>query len=42
MPIVTIKPGQGGLETSNVEAVLDDGDLDPFVIGYPESVVLTP
>ena len=29
-----VKDLRTGVETSNVEAVLDDGDLDPFVIGY--------
>ena len=33
-PYRMVKDLRSGVETSNVEAVLDDGDLDPFVIGY--------
>ena len=33
-PYQMVKDLRSGVETSNVEAVLDDGDLDPFVIGY--------
>ena len=33
-PYQMVKDLRTGVETSNVEAVLDDGDLDPFVIGY--------
>ena len=33
-PYKMVKDLRTGVETSNVEAVLDDGDLDPFVIGY--------
>ena len=29
-----MKDLRSGVETSNVEAVLEDGDLDPFVVGY--------
>ena len=33
-PYQMVKDLRTGVETSNVEAVLDDGDLDSFVIGY--------
>lgn len=33
-PYQMVKDLRTGVETSNIEAVLDDGDLDPFVIGY--------
>ncbi len=33
-PYQMVKDLRTGVETSNVEAVLDDGDLAPFVIGY--------
>ena len=33
-PYQMVKDLRTGVETSNVEAVLDDGNLDPFVIGY--------
>ena len=33
-PYQMVKDLRTGVETGNVEAVLDDGDLDPFVIGY--------
>ena len=33
-PYQMVKDLRTGVETSNVEAVLGDGDLDPFVIGY--------
>ena len=33
-PYQMVKDLRTGVGTSNVEAVLDDGDLDPFVIGY--------
>ena len=29
-----VKDLRSGVETGNVEAVLDDGDLDPFIVGY--------
>ena len=29
-----VKDLRTGIETGNVDAVLKDGDLDPFVIGY--------
>ena len=33
-PYQMVKDLRTGVETSNVEAVLDDGDLDQFIIGY--------
>ena len=33
-PYELVKDVRTGVETGNVEAVLEDGDLDPFVIGY--------
>ena len=33
-PYQMVKDLRSGVETGNVEAVLEDGDLDPFVIGY--------
>ena len=33
-PYRMVKDLRSGVETSNTEAVLEDGDLDPFVIGY--------
>ena len=33
-PYQLVKDLRTGVETSNVDAVLDGGDLDPFVIGY--------
>ena len=38
-PYQMVKDLRTGVETSNVEAVLDDGDLDPFVIGYHLSLI---
>ena len=29
-----VKDLRTGVETGNVESVLDDGDLDKFIIGY--------
>ena len=34
-PYQMVKDLRSGVETGNVEAVLDDGDLDPFIVGYP-------
>ena len=33
-PYELVKDVRTGVETGNVESVLEDGDLDPFVIGY--------
>lgn len=33
-PYQMVKDLRSGVETGNVDAVLDDGDLDPFVVGY--------
>ena len=33
-PYQMVKDLRTGVETGNVESVLDDGDLDPFIIGY--------
>ena len=33
-PYKMVKDLRTGIETGNVDAVLKDGDLDPFVIGY--------
>ena len=33
-PYQMVKDLRSGVETGNVEAVLEDGDLDAFVIGY--------
>ena len=33
-PYELVKDVRTGVETGNVEGVLEDGDLDPFVIGY--------
>ena len=33
-PFQLVKDTRTGLETSNVDSVLQDGDLDPFVIAY--------
>lgn len=33
-PYQMVKDLRSGVETGNVEAVLDDGDLDPFIVGY--------
>ncbi|MDN0069749.1 peptide chain release factor 2 [Collinsella ihumii] len=33
-PYQMVKDLRSGVETGNVEAVLEDGDLDPFIIGY--------
>ena len=33
-PYQLVKDLRTGVETSNVDSVLEDGDLDPFVVGY--------
>ena len=33
-PYQLVKDLRTGVETGNVESVLDDGDLDKFVVGY--------
>lgn len=33
-PFQLVKDPRTGVETGNVDAVLEDGDLDPFVVGY--------
>ena len=33
-PYQLVKDLRTGVETSNVDAVLQDGDLDPFIVGY--------
>ena len=33
-PYQLVKDLRTGVETSNVDAVLQDGDLDRFVVGY--------
>lgn len=33
-PYELVKDVRTGVETGNVESVLEDGDLDPFIIGY--------
>ena len=38
-PYQMVKDLRTGVETGNVESVLEDGDLDPFVIGYHRWVV---
>ena len=38
-PYQMVKDLRTGVETGNVEAVLDDGDLDDFVVGYHRWVV---
>ena len=38
-PYQMVKDLRCGVETGNVEAVLEDGDLDPFIIGYHRWVV---
>lgn len=38
-PYQLVKDLRTGVETSNVSAVLDDGDLDAFVVGYHRWVV---
>ena len=38
-PYRMVKDLRTGCETGNVEAVLDDGDLDPFVFAYHRWVV---
>ena len=34
IPTKLVKDLRTGVETSNVDAVLQDGDLDRFVVGY--------
>lgn len=38
-PYQMVKDLRSGVETGNVSAVLDDGDLDPFIVGYHRWVV---
>ena len=38
-PYQMVKDLRTGVETGNVESVLDDGDLDDFVVGYHRRVV---